>query len=316
MNSISPYLLRVYNPTLEVEIKGKIKTGFNSQLNDINGLDLFELLKKFITTHNDKFYKVADDSRKKVYKFQDVKALNKGRIIYGWFLEGEYGLEKDIIDINSSSVEFQRRLDNAEITKHFFYINLPLLSRHGLVLLHNFNGNGVKTTFHDEIVVFTRPLIGCLVSMTPLSDETSLKKWSKAVAKEIRLNKFIAQDDITDTIKDLGYEENNSFTLTIKPPIRGGNFGTLAQLTSKNKKDKPSKKLLAVEILSEHCSEVKTVFELNGKKRTFKIGNGVSNTLCEIEAPEDFLDNPTPTIDELKTWAFEIAEEFSSEISP
>lgn len=45
MNSISPYLLRVYNPTLEVDVKGKIKKGFNSQLNDINGLDLFELMK-------------------------------------------------------------------------------------------------------------------------------------------------------------------------------------------------------------------------------------------------------------------------------
>lgn len=242
--------------------------------------------------------------------------MKKSRIIYGWFLEGEYGLEKDIIDINSSSVEFQRRLDNAEITKHFFYIKLPLLSRHGLVLLHNFNGNGVKTTFHDEVVFFTRPQIDCFVSMTPLSDETSLKKWSKAVAKEIRLNKFIAQDDIADTITDLGYEENNSFTLTIKPPVRGGNFGTLSELTSKKKMDKPSQKLLAIEILSEHCKEVKTVFELNGKKRTFRIGNGVSNILCEIEAPEELLNNPIPTLDELKAWAFEVAEEFSSEITP
>ncbi|WP_180097183.1 MULTISPECIES: hypothetical protein [unclassified Acinetobacter] len=316
MNTISPYLLRVYNPTLEVNDKGKIKKGFNSLLNDINGLDLFDLLKKFITTHNDKFYKVEDDKRRKVYKFYDVKASNSNRFIYGWFLEGEYGLEKDIIDINSSDIEFKRRLDNAEITKHFFYIKLPLLSRHGLVLLHNFNGNGVKTTFHDEIVAFTRPQLDCFVSMTPLSDETSLKKWSKAVAKEIRLNKFIAQDDIADTITDLGYEENNAFTLTVKPPIRGGNFGTLAELTSKKKKDKPSKKLLAVEILSEHCKEVKTVFELNGKRRTFRIGNGVSNILCEIEAPEELLENPTPEFDELKKWAFEVAEEFSSEITP
>ncbi len=315
MHSISPYLVKVYNPTLEIDVAGKKKIGANSQLNDINGKDLFDLIKKFITSHNSKFEKVADQSRKKVYKFLNVTALNKERIIYGWFLEGEYGLEKEIIDINSSDVEFTRRLDNAEITKHFFYINLPLSSRYGLALLHNFNGHGMKTTFHDEIIAFTRPKISCVITMTPLSDETSLKNWSKAVAKEIKLNKFKVQDDITDTITDLGYEEAPA-TLTLKPPVRGGNFGTLSELFSRKKIDNPQKKLKAVEVLTEHCKEVRTVFELNGKRRTFKIGNGVANVLCEIEAPEELLGNPTPTLEELKEWAFEVAEEFSSEITP
>lgn len=314
MHSLTPYLLRVYDPLKEVTVKKKTKKGANAVLNDIYGKDLFKLFQDFMIKHRDSFSKTVDEKRRKVYKFYDVKVIDKQRIIYGWFLEGEYGLEKELIHIDSSDVEFVRRIQNAEITRHFFYIRLPEQQQHGLVLLHNFNGNGIKTTFHEEFLEFSRPLIKLTVSMTPLSYDGAMKAWADSVAKEIRLNKFVPQSDINDTLKELGYTEQPNAVLVLKPQIKGGNFGKLSELASKLRTDKPSKKLQAVELLTQNCSEVKTVFELNGKKRTFRIGNGISNVLCEVMCPKELEENHLPTLDELKKWAFEIADEFSSDV--
>ena len=314
MHSLTPYLLRVYDPLREVTIKKKTKKGANALLHDIYGKDLFQIFLDFMTAHKNTFIKTVDEKRRKVYKFHDVKVIDKERIIYGWFLEGEYGLEKELINIDSSDVEFVRKIENAEITRHFFYIKLPQPQAHGLVLLHNFNCNGVKTTFHDEFLAFSKPLIKLTVSMTPLSYDGAMKAWANSVAKEIRLNRFVPQDDINDTLKELGYKEQPNAVLVLKPELKGGNFGKLSELAYKLKTDKPSKKLQAVELLMENCSEIKTVFELNGKKRTFKIGNGISNVLCEVLCPKELEENHLPTLDELKSWAFEVADEFSSDI--
>lgn len=314
MHSLTPYLIRVYDPLREANIKKKVKVGADAPLHDLNGKDLFEVLKDFMTAHKDSFEKISDPKRRKVYKFHEVRVIEKERIIYGWFLEGEYGLEKDLINISNSDVEFVRKIENAEITKHFFYIKLPKPQLHGLILLHNFNGNRVKTTFHDELLNYSRPLINLTVSMTPLSYDGAMKAWADAVAKEIRLNRFVPQDDINDTLKELGYQEKANAVLVLKPELKGGNFGTLRELATQIKITKPSKKLQAIEILSENCSEIKTVFELEGRKRTFKIGNGINNVLCEVVCPKELEENHLPTLAELKDWAFEVADEFSSDI--
>lgn len=314
MHSLTPYLIRVYDPLREVIVNKKIKKGANAVLNNIYGKDLFQIFQDFMVQHKNNFSKTADVKRRKVYRFHDVKVIDKQRIIYGWFLEGEYGLEKDLINIDSSNVEFVRKIENAEITRHFFYIKLPEHQQHGLVLLHNFNGNGIKTTFHDEFLEFSRPLIKLTVSMTPLSYDGAMKAWADSVAKEIRLNKFVPQTDVSDTLKALGYTEEPNAVLVLKPQIKGGNFGKLSELASKIKVDKPSKKLQAVELLTQNCSEVKTVFELKGKKRTFRIGNGISNVLCEVMCPKELEEHHLPTLDELKTWVFEVADEFSPDI--
>jgi len=150
--------------------------------------------------------------------------------------------------------------------------------------------------------------------MTPLSYDGAMKKWANAVAKEIRLNSFEPQSDITDTLKNLGYDQKANTTLILKPQIKGGNFGKLSELISTKKTNRPSKKLRAIEVMSENCEEIKTVFELEGRKRTFKIGNGVVNTLCEVICPSDLESKPSPSLVEMKGWAFEVAKEFASDI--
>lgn len=317
MHSLTPYLLRVYDPnkeSTELTVLKKFKKGCNLDLDNINGKDLYKIFDSFIAKNKTDFKKVSNVERKKVYKFDSVKAIDKQRIIYGWFLEGEYGLEKELINISSSDLEFLRKIENAEITKHFFYIQLPKKQEYGLVLLHNVNGNGIKTTFHEEILHFFKPLINLHISMTPLSYDGAMKKWANAVAKEIRLNRFEPQSDITDTLKNLGYDQNANTTLILKPQIKGGNFGKLSELISTKKTNRPSKKLRAIEVMSENCEEIKTVFELEGRKRTFKIGNGVVNTLCEVICPSDLESKPSPSLVEMKDWAFEVAKEFASDI--
>lgn len=298
MHIIAPYILKCYDPTINKShedrhvMLDKIKTN----------TDLFALIKNFMTTRTD-FTLI--ESEKQVYRFSSMKYLTSTRVICGWFQVGKYGRKTDIINIETGEVDFEKTTDNAEIINHFIYLKIPKNVNEGIALLHS-TGLGVKTLFHSLLREEIDSKTKVKLMMEPLSSQKAMKKWHKAVVKEIKLVGFKKLGDKADVISQLGHKEQ---ILTLKPE-RSKCLGILEEFFNKN-----SGKAKIVATLNADCTTVKSTVELNGKKRTFSIGNNPSNSICEIEEPDDLkIKDGNPVYNSIEAWCQGICKDFMSEM--
>lgn len=206
MFSVSPYLFRSYNK----DIIGTKRTHY-SQLSNISGWDLYELLKVFIDKN--KNYQVKADS-KQVYRFENLDFDDKNRIVSVWFCVGVYGIKTDIIDIKTGSVDFEKAEENAEIIKYFMYFFVPRDYDEAIALTSNYRSNGVKTLFYLLFSDYVSYKTNQKLQMNPLSYDKAFKSWLDARTTEIRCTKFSGCRDITDQITLLGHDEQE---LVFKP---------------------------------------------------------------------------------------------------
>jgi hypothetical protein len=301
MHSLSPYLIRCFNP----QLSGKNEDKY-SVLDKVGQYDTFSLLKNYIESKSEDFSIVEET--KQVFRFHQMLIDSDKRIVCGWFQTGHYGIKTDIINISTGKVDFEKAQNNAEIINHFIYFFLPQSFNEGIALLHGLRGNKIKTLFHRLFKEYFKDITKLNFQMNPLSYDKAFKEWQDSNAKEIRLIRFEGFSDIADQIKMLGHEE---VEVKLKPPKKS----TLGKL--KDYFDKDSDQAKAIEVLSPICAQIKTVVELNGKKRTFIVGHSATNSICEIEAPEDLeLSHGNPEYNAIKKWCEEISEEFSETMYP
>jgi len=280
MHSLSPYSVRCFNPAVD-----------GTREEQYSVLD-----------------KVGEYDTKQVFRFKDVNCNKKTRVISGYLEAGHYGIKSDIIDINTGAVNFEKAQKNAEILRHFFHIFLPLGLNEGITLFHGYRGIGVKTLFFDGFNGYLKGTTGLSFQMNPLSYDKAIEEWQNAKAKEIRLVGFTGAADLADQISQLGHRE---MELKLKPP-RSGVMGYLKDYFNRN-----SEQAKAVEILKPFCSEVKTVVDLNGAKRTFTISGNTGATISSIQAPEELeLEHGNPIPEAMLKWCSEVTKEFASSIYP
>lgn len=299
MYSISPYLFRSYNRN----IMGPSGNHY-SPLNDIAGYDLFKLLITFFD--NNKDYKDKPDS-KQVYRFEHLCFDNKDRIISVWFSVGIYGIKTDIIDIKTGEVDFEKAQENAEIIKYYMYFFIPKNVDEAIVLTSNYRSSGVKTLFYSLFSKYFTSITKQSLQMNPLSYDKAFNSWLDARTTEIRCTKFNGCKDITDQLTLLGHEEQE---LVIKPK-KNKSLGRLRDFIGKGDK------LKAIEVLIETSGVIKSVVELDGKKRTFRIGEQAANVLCEIELDDSVeIVGGVPVFESIQNWCKEISKEYAQRMYP
>lgn len=301
MHSLSPYLLRCFNSSLS----GKIESRY-SVLDKIGQYDAFDMLTTFIESKSQNFVNI--ENTKQVFRFSQFEFLPEKRLAYGWLESGSYGIKSDIIDVKTGQVDFEKAQNNAEIIKHFLYFFMPIGFNEAIALLHAYRGRGVKTLFFDQFGPHFNSNTQLHLQMNPLSYDKAFDHWVDGQAKEIRLVKFTGLSDLADQIKGLGHQEQE---LRLKPP-RKGSLGKL-----KDYFDSKSEQSKAVELLEPLCAQIKTVVEIDGKKRVFRVGSSTDHAVCDIEAPENLpLDGGNPAYDGMVEWCNEIAMEFSNKLYP
>lgn len=301
MHSLSPYSIRCFDPAKADE---RPDDRF-AILSKVGKHDIFTVLDDFLKEQDEKFKII--ESTQQVYRFNNLRSEAKNRCLYGWLEAGTYGTKNDIIDISSGKVDFEKAQKHAEIVKHFFYISIPQDVNEGIALLHSFKNNGVKTIIHDLFRSRVKHVVNLNLQMNPLAYQKAYQNWRNAEAKEIRLIKYDSVSDIADKVKGLGHFENE---LIMKPPRRS-TFGKLKELLTPG-----SEQFKAIELLAPHCRQVKTIVELNGKKRTFVIGTPAAEQVCQIEIPDDEVINVggNPEFESLAQWARSIHRELSDSI--
>jgi len=306
MHSVSPYLLRCFDPSLtEKKTEEKFRV-----LDKIGQNDMYILLKDYITSKSNIYD--FKENEKIVFGFQNVVWNDNAREFYGWMLVGHYGIKSDIINTSTGGVDFEKAEQHAEIIKHYIHFDIPKGKNEAIILFHSYRGNGIKTLFFDLFREYFKSKTNLTIQMNPISYEKSLNKWQEANTKEIKLIKFNNLNDIADKIKKLGHEENELTITTSIKPSRGGTFGEF-----KIFRDKNSEQSKVVEILSELCEQVKTVVELNGRKRTFAVGKNALESICEIEVSDDVeILFGNPVFESMNKWCREIIGEFKEKLYP
>lgn len=301
MHSLSPYLLRCFN----LNLPGKLDERY-SVLDKVGQSDAFQLLETFIQLRSDEFVNIEDT--KQVFRFSEFTFSQEKRVAYGWLESGSYGIRSDIIDVKTGKVDFKKAQNNAEIIKQFVYFFMPYGFNEAIALLHAFRSSGIKTLFFEQFSPYFNDQTKLNLQMNPLSYDKAFDQWVDGQAKEIRLVKFTGFTDLADQIKHLGHDEQE---LRLKPPRKGA-LGKLKDYFDPN-----SEQAKAVELLTPLCAQVKTLIELDGKKRVFQVGTSADHAVCEIEAPEELpLEGGNPTFDGMAQWCTEVAREFSSTMYP
>lgn len=301
MHAVAPYLFRSFNKGLEGRIEERYST-----LDNLGDKDLFYILRDFLEA-NTGAYKVIEES-KQVYQFEALQINEEKREIYGWFNVGAYGIKTDIIDVATGNVDFEKAKNNAEIIKHYIHFFIPRGFNEGMAFLHSYRGVGVKTLFYSLFSIYFRDLTGLVIQMNPLAYDNAVNAWLDATAKEVKLTKFVGLHDIADQVRLLGHGEQE---LIIKPPRRGG----MGKLRDYLNQDSPHRQ--AIEVMGEYGAQVKTVVEIDGKRRTFNVGRNATSALCEIEIEEDIIgDDGGPDFEQVNSWVRGIVAEYAQSMYP
>jgi len=301
MHAIAPYLFRVFNK----DINGPVEKRY-STLDKLGSHDLYDLLKRFIKANQSQYIMIEES--KHVYMFSDVTFDDNKRYISGIFNVGIYGVRTDIINITTGSVDFEKAKNNAEIIKHYVQFYIPKGVNEAIACMHTFRGTGVKTLFYDLFSADFKSKTNLTLQMNPLSYDKAMSSWMDGEAKELKLTKFEGVSDIADQIRKLGHNEKE---LIIKPK-RNKSLGKLRDFLSPG-----SEQVKAIEAMEKFGSQVKTVIEINGKRRTFSVGRHKTAALCEIEMTDSVeLNDGMPELKSMNIWVTEIINDFAYVMYP
>ena len=307
LNTISPYTIRCFDPLL----KGKSTQNSYSPLGQIGQFDMYKILKDYISSKvkSKKYFDIKDS--KQIYAFTGFVFDDARREFRGVFKAGSYGNRTDIINVKTGAIDFKRLEENAEVLNHYVRFYIPEKLDEGVVLLDNQRNIGIKTLLYDLLRGEFHRVTKRTLQMNPLSYEKAFEEWKKATAKEIKLVRFSGMGTIEDQIKKLGHDEAEH-TYVIKASRRK-NLGSLVDYLTPG-----TDQSALIEVLTPLCSEVKTVVEMNGRKRTFRLGTSPSNQVCEIDVDEKKVTivAGNPDMKELDGWCKILLNEFLSSIYP
>ena len=301
MHAVAPYLFRCFNRDLEGRVEERYST-----LDNLGDKDLFYILRDFLLA-NTGAYKIIEET-KQVFQFDELQFNEQSREIYGWFNVGTYGMKTEIINVATGAVDFEKAKNNAEIIKHYVHYFIPRGFNEAMAFMHSYRGDGVKTLFYNLFAQYFKEETDLVIQMNPLAYDNAVNAWLDATAKEVKLTKFIGLNDIADQVRLLGHGEQE---LVIRPPRRG----VLGRLRDYLNPDSPHRQ--AVEIMGDYGAQVKTVVEMNGKRRTFNVGRNRTNALCEIEVDDEVIgDDGVPDFVIINAWVKEIIKEYSLTMYP
>lgn len=290
-------------------MKGKKVEDSYSPLGEIGQFDMYTVLKDFILGKGAKFYVIEDTQQ--IYSFHYFTFDDASREFRGVFKAGSYGSRTDIVNIDTGKIDFKRLEKNAEVLNHYVRFFIPANLNEGVALLHNQRNIGIKTLLHDLLREEFLRITGRILQMNPLAYDKAFEEWKKATTKEIKLVRFNGMGAIEDQLNKLGHDEAEH-TYQIKAPRRKTLGAFIDYLTPGTEQH------AAVELLTPLCAQVKTVVEMGGRKRTFRLGGNPGGQICEIDVDEEkvTITAGNPDMTEFDKWCKILLNEFLTAIYP
>lgn len=289
MHALAPYSVKCFAQ----EKQGKREDKYYSLDKLPGGYDLLTLLSSFINARNNF---VLDENSKQVFRFSDIELDNKNRVLSGWMHCGLYGNKRDIIDITTGNVDYVKTKSKAEVVKYFFSFWIPKSKTEGIMLFHTIKSDGQKTLFLNVFDEYFKRYVSKNLLVRALSHQKAIQHWLNAEAREIVVEKYSGNNDITDGLYN-NDTATTSLTMKAKKNKRLGLFKDF---------QKGGDQEAVVKMLAEFGNQVKVHVTLDGKNKVFSVGPNAKQSICQIELDDSVIvDDEGPVLSSIKPWAFD-----------
>ncbi len=228
---------------------------------DEQGTDFLGLLNQcFQVTQN---VRVMENNQKTI----SIEQVNSsGRDIYGIAKSGEYGIDADFFDIETSEViPHARRSEHSETFPFFFYFHLPIGMERGILIIQTYKVYGIKTIIERTINEYFDDL-GLVMELNRLISQTILEQLEQSRLVELQLIRYDVPRDVADKVHDGSPEEifeKRSFHVQYKKEIN---------LTNRIRNLISDRETVYYEILGAQYDEIKAIIEKDGRKITLTFG--------------------------------------------
>lgn len=312
-HTVTPYAIRCFNrefinPHDEFNLHDRVPNKHYAPINDILGIDLFELFEEFINqkyTNNTKI-----DKQQVMYCFdKEYLSIDKDkRIIYGYMKKGQWGNPALIQDINGEKPDYEMSDKQAAMMKFFFFFYLPMEQSEGICLFHSIGTIGIKTTFEKEFrEIFKYYLPNLVLQFNPLQFSEVYSDWKEAVATKLQVNKFKSiKQDKADIINSVAVQNEQELVIKIKKTFKSRLKDFFTHGTEESN---------MIEIFEKDGSQLTGEFELNGKRKKLRLGK-IRSAKCDILIDEQDVCREQGILnhDELVQFCNDISNEISKRI--
>lgn len=294
MHALAPYTVKVNDRSLTGPLEQR-----NHPLDNIRGTNFLDLFYQFAMSHSTKYLSIHEDKKLKTIKFSDVSKTKT--CIHGWIDYGDFGVKGRVVDINTAETKYKKRTHDSDVKQHYFNFTFSPGSKVGLLVLHQIQGNGVKTLLSDLLSdELEKKTKGLKPRIAPLADAKLVRDWmNEASVRRITLTKYLPTKLPKDIADSLG--EDNTVELSIKSK-KGATLGSLYEFT-KFKKHTGSQRDL-VDIFEAHSESVKAEVEYLGRKRTFSLAaESIPISTVEFDSKDVEIDEGVPKLQSLHKFA-------------
>nr|DAX81408.1 MAG TPA: hypothetical protein [Caudoviricetes sp.] len=160
--SLSFFTFRIYfNDHYGKEMNADLNNlNISNNFNYLEANDFNNLLINFSNSYTNKYSKNIEDS--KIFRINKSNIINENQCNYVFMdtKSGKYGLESELVDIDSNKIVYKKSKKIADTKKFRLLFCTPKIPCEiGIVVFENISGFGIKNIFEEEFKTYINSLI-------------------------------------------------------------------------------------------------------------------------------------------------------------
>lgn len=158
-----------------------------------------------------------------VLQAEEKNIIKKDSVIKGIINFGDYGYSASGYNIVENKISYHRNRDDSELIPYYFLAYLPDGRDTGILLVQRFGSKGIFTALKQAVSsFFDTKCNNYKFVFRPQVPFEVFKYLRDGSLKSIKIIRYVAPDDISETIKNLGFEtEEGILTIEFKAKRKG-----------------------------------------------------------------------------------------------
>lgn len=239
-------------------------------------LDNFDGTKDILDELNSFFNSLQSNSSRddNEQKMMMVPSFNiASRTLNGIIETGDYGFESKLVDVDTDSVSYERKKNEAEMLPFYFLIKVPSTKDEGIILLQRFKQFGVRKIFLDHFSkFFASNNVNYTVEINPVFPEKLIEQYlDNGRVTKIRFIRYKMPTDIADRYNTEDHIEEEGTTELVVSTKRNTSIPLVGQI--KRFLDGEIQIDRLIEIQNYDYEDVKIEVNINNKPKVIPLGN-------------------------------------------
>lgn len=247
----------------------------------------------------------VDELSQQLLKVRFFKTRN--RSITGLFDSGDFGYESNLLNIESSQIAHQRRINEAELLPLYFSFTIPRNVETGVLLLQRTGVRGVKTALSFALDgYFSKNCPGYRFKISPLILKDLIAQYLKeGHVNSVRFIKYNIPKDLADQF-DHDYDVKEGSMEIIIKARRKGEIPVISRIKDVLEEKRKIRDILVFE--GYEYDNVKIQVEVGGKTKTLDLEHPSNlKTRFDITKKVERGKDGHPTFESMDNEAREIA---------